>query len=100
MSNKKVNRQAGIHLHKTDPKQAVRRSKNGATHGPTVKPEFYWILIARNGKTIARSSETYKRKAGAVKSIVVAAAIFLGGNPYELIPYYDHTLDGTPKKHC
>lgn len=95
----KVNRQAGIHLHKTEPKQAVKKSKNGATYGPSVKPEYYWILIARNGKTIARSSETYKRKAGAVKSIYISASIFLGGLPYELIPYYDHTTEGTPKKH-
>lgn len=85
----KQNRKPGIHLHKTKPRTIEL--------GP---PEYYWILIAKNGKTIAKSSETYKRKAGAVKSIYVAATIFLGGKPYELIPYYDHTLEGTPVKYC
>ena len=86
----KVNRQAGIHLHKT-----VRQYKIGGK----VYTEYYGTLIAKNGKTIARSYETYKRKAGAVKSIYISASIFLGGLPYELIPYYDHTLEGSPKKH-
>ncbi len=92
MSNKKVNRKAGIHLHRTASSKQIGNKNH-------IIVEWYWILIAKNGKTIARSSETYKRKASAVKSIYVAASIFLDGTPYELIPYYDHTLDGTPKKH-
>lgn len=73
----KVNRQAGIHLHKTI-----------APNYYTGKHEWYWVLIARNGKTIARSSETYTRKSGAVKSMKIARSIFvnLGGDCY-----YDHT---------
>ena len=94
----KVNRQAGIHLHKTKVRTGSIKS-NMATKD-LYEEQYYWILIARNGKTIARSSETYKRKAGAVKSIVVATGIVLGRTPYALIPYYDHTVEGTPKKHC
>lgn len=86
-------RQPGIHLH-----------KNSGTHKVGSKlqnyHEYYWILIARNGKTIARSSETYKTKRSAVRSIVVAAGIFLGGKPYELIPYFDHSQPGVPVKYC
>lgn len=77
----KQNRQAGIHLHKTGPKTNLQY-------------EYYWILIARNGKTIARSSETYKRKAGAVKSIAIAAAHFDNNNHY-----YDHTTGVVADKH-
>lgn len=73
----KVNRQAGIHLHKTI-----------APNCYTGKHEWYWILIARNGKTIARSSETYKRKKSAVYSIEVASSIMTGEIP---ISYFDHT---------
>jgi uncharacterized protein YegP (UPF0339 family) len=63
------------------------------------RDEYYWHIVARNGRIIARSSETYTRKAGAVKSILTAAGIFLGGKPYELIPYYDHSEPNSPKKH-
>lgn len=75
------NRKPGIHLHKT----AYKHVSTGKYC------EYYWILIARNGKTIAKSSETYKTKRAAVRGIEIAATIFLGGKPYELIPYYDHT---------
>lgn len=37
-----------------------KRSKNG---------EFFWHIIHRNGKEIARSSETYKRRLSAVRSV-------------------------------
>lgn len=93
----KVNRQAGIHLHKT--KVRVGSIKSNLATKELYEEQYYWILIAKNGKTIARSSETYKRKGSAVKSIVVATGIVLGRTPYTLIPYYDHTLEGTPKKH-
>lgn len=97
----KANRQAGIHLHKT--KKTIRHGRNTKSGvpaiGPLTKEEFYWILIARNGKTIARSSETYKRKAGAVKSIVVSVGILLGSKPYDIITYHDHTLEGSPIKY-
>lgn len=85
----KVNRQAGIHLHSS----VIKRS-NGRVI--TATKEYYWILIARNGKTIARSSETYKRKARAVKSIKLADDLFLCHSHY-----YDHstlTTKGNPEK--
>lgn len=75
---KQNNRQPGIHLHKTKPRTIDL--------GPA---EWYWILIAKNGKTIAKSSETYKRKAGAVKSIRIVASHF-ENNHY----YYDHVGGG------
>lgn len=79
----KTNRKPGIHLHKTE----ARRVLTPTT--PDYYPaEWYWILIARNGKTIAKSSETYKTKRAAVRSIVVAADIISGLPPVE---YFDHT---------
>lgn len=86
----KQKRQAGIHLHRTSWK-SVKTGKYC---------EYYWILIAKNGKTIAKSSETYKTKRSAVKSILIAACIFKARIPLEMIPYYDHTLEGSPKKYC
>ncbi len=75
---KQSSRKPGIHLHKTTGKVGLR--------GNIDKTEWYWILIAKNGKTIARSSETYKTKRAAVKSIKVAENLFLGNTEY-----YDHT---------
>lgn len=74
----KTNRKPGIHLHTT---QGVKRGKTFIT-------EYYWILIAKNGKTIARSSETYKTKRAAIRSMKVTAEIFTGHKPKS---YYDHT---------
>lgn len=79
----KQNRKPGIHLHKT-----VNRV---TAMGENIN-EFYWILIAKNGKTIARSSETYKTKRATLRSMRVAAEIFTGHKP---IYYYDHTTGGT-----
>jgi uncharacterized protein YegP (UPF0339 family) len=73
----KVNRKSGIHLHKTVVPPYEWK-----------KQEWYWIIIAKNGKTIARSSETYKRKKSAVYSIEVAASIMTGQIPKN---YFDHT---------
>lgn len=81
----------GIHLYKT-----IVKRKVGAKF--QYRSEFYWNLIAPNGKEITRSSETYTRKVNAKKSILVAAAIFLGGKPYELIEYYDHSEKDSPLK--
>lgn len=57
------------------------------------KKEYYWHITARNGRIIARSSETYTRKSGAVKSIKVAALAFQDsltiGGVYKA--YYDHS---------
>lgn len=80
----KQNRKPGIHLH-TSVRYSGAKGKNKTT-------EYYWILIARNGKTIARSSETYKRKGSAVRSIEIASFIMSGQIP---MFYYDHTTGGT-----
>lgn len=76
----KKNRKPGIHLHKTKPRTIDL--------GPA---EYYWILIARNGKTIAKSSETYKRKRSAVDSIRVAAKLFAGSAGAIGWNFYDHS---------
>lgn len=87
-------------MHKTK-----ARRKLTATTPEYYPAEYYWILIAKNGKTIARSSETYKRKGSAVASIRIASKLFAGtfgmfGGYFidhtkpgvEFINYYDHKL--------
>lgn len=83
MPKQKQNRKPGIHLHKT----VERVTKLG-----TDLNEYYWILIAKNGKTIARSSETYKTKRSAVRSIKIAERHFLFNNHY-----YDHSMKTTER---
>ena len=87
----KTKNKTGIHLYKTMPFIA----DNGQAKR---KPFWFWHIVARNGRIIARSSETYTRKSGAKKSILIAAEIFLDGKPYELIPYYDHSKPDCPLK--
>jgi hypothetical protein len=84
MSNTK--NKPGIHLHKTE----------HYTGG--VEVTWYWNIIASNGREIARSSETYTRKAGAVKSIKVAARIFMDSlnAPDVYKAYYDHSKPDCP----
>jgi uncharacterized protein YegP (UPF0339 family) len=72
----KQKRQPGIHLHKT----AWKSVSTGKYC------EWYWILIAKNGRTIARSSETYKTKRAAIKSIEIVAKHFENNQHYT-----DHT---------
>lgn len=79
----KQNRQPGIHLHKT--KELVA---SGRSQPDIYEDRWYWILIAKNGKTIARSSETYRSKRAAVKSIKIVELWFVEHNHY-----YDHTTD-------
>lgn len=79
----KQNRKPGVHLHKT----AERVTKLG-----TDLNEFYWILIAKNGKTIAMSFKPYKTKRATLRSMKITAEIFTGHKP---IYYYDHTTGGT-----
>jgi uncharacterized protein YegP (UPF0339 family) len=50
------------------------------------KPEWYWNVVASNGRIIARSSETYTRKGNAVKSMKAAARVF-----HNTKMYYDHS---------
>lgn len=77
----KVNRKAGIHLFNA-PYKGIDGKMNQM---------WYWILIARNGKTIARSSETYKRKRSAVDSIRVAAKLFADSAGAIGWNFYDHS---------
>jgi len=69
----------GIHLYQTMVKKKV-----GARY--QVKVEYYWHIVASNGRIIARSSETYSSKAGAAKSIKVAYDILFSEGMY-----YDHS---------
>jgi hypothetical protein len=87
MSNKKVNRMPGFHLFKTRPRDA-RAIK-------LYVPEFYWIFIAKNGKTIGRSSEMYRTKRSATKSINVFLSMV---DAQDLCLYYDHTPKGKEKE--
>lgn len=67
---------AGIHLKSTTgPKERMYAD------------EYYWIAVAKNGRTIARSSETYKRKEACVKSMRILERIFSG-----YVRYLDHTV--------
>jgi hypothetical protein len=84
----KTKNKPGIHLHKT----SRRVSELGINQW-----EYYWNIIASNGRIIARSSQTYSRKAGAVKSIKVVASLFYfqfqdNGKP----AYYDHSKKDSP----
>jgi uncharacterized protein YegP (UPF0339 family) len=72
----------GIHLHR---RKSVYQDING---------QYYWNIVAKNGRIIARSSETYTRKAGAVKSIAIAAMIFAPDAINNL--YYDHSKPDSP----
>lgn len=62
------------------------------------RKEYYWHIVASNGRIIARSSETYTRKSGAVKSIKVAARIFILGYDSTGPQYYDHSKPDCPLK--
>lgn len=84
---KKSNRQPGIHLHKTSVYAGA--IKTDKVNKNIYEVQWYWILIAKNGRTIAKSSETYKRKAGAIRSIEIVASHFENN-----MHYYDHTTGG------
>jgi uncharacterized protein YegP (UPF0339 family) len=55
------------------------------------KSWFWWQIVSKNGRIIARSSETYTRKAGAIKSMKVAELIFV-----EASTYHDHSKPDSP----
>jgi uncharacterized protein YegP (UPF0339 family) len=77
----------GIHLLET--KGAVIHHKPR-----TYAKQYYWHIVARNGRIIARSSETYTRKAGAVKSIKIVSKIFCTNPAWN--SYYDHSKPDSP----
>jgi hypothetical protein len=76
----------GIHLYKT--------TGGFSPSSPDRKPQWHWHIVARNGRIIARSSETYTRKGNAVKSIATAAMIFAPDAINNL--YYDHSKPDSP----
>jgi uncharacterized protein YegP (UPF0339 family) len=75
---KKKTLEPGIHLYRTNV------TKTGKSAG--IKSEWYWNLITSNGRELARSSETYSSKGGAIKCIL-SVAMFFDQNQH----YYDHT---------
>jgi uncharacterized protein YegP (UPF0339 family) len=77
----------GIHLLET--KGAVIHHKPR-----TYAKQYYWHIVASNGRIIARSSETYTRKSGAVKSMKVVKRIF--GITVGNHSYYDHSKPDSP----
>lgn len=81
-------------MHKTKNKPGVHLIEDFAASVDGTTLCYYWHIVARNGRIIARSSETYTRKSGAVKSIKVAAIAFdcAGVHPY----YYDHSKPDSP----
>lgn len=89
MPKQKQNRKPGIHLHTTE---ILMPAKKGKSKSETyISKEFYWTLIAKNGKTIARSTDTHKRKAVALRSMKVAADIFAESVGLTGGHYFDHT---------
>lgn len=86
----KTNRKPGIHLHKTQ-RFGFKITKGTPKPVGAIQAQYYWILIAKNGKTIARSSETYKAKRAAVRSINVMLDML---DAQDMCLYYDHTPKG------
>lgn len=81
MKAKTPKHKPGIHLHKSYNWKPVKK-----VNGYQGRTEWYWHIVASNGRIIARSSEAYTRKGNAVKSIKAAARVFYGTTLY-----YDHS---------
>lgn len=90
--SKQPKHKSGIHLYRT----AVSSFKKGGVY--YIKTHWYWHLVSRNGRIIARSSETYTRKGNAVKSINVARKIFQDSIAVAGVykAYYDHSKPDSP----
>jgi uncharacterized protein YegP (UPF0339 family) len=72
----KTKNKPGIHLLRT---KSIYGDLNG---------QYYWHIVSKNGRIIARSSETYTRKSGAVKSI--KTTLFIFGQVSQGM-YFDHS---------
>jgi hypothetical protein len=84
----KIKNKPGIHLIK---------KRSGVTELGVNTYHFYWHIVSRNGRIIARSSETYTRKVGAVKSIRAIARMFCFQAQDNGFPgYYDHSKPDSP----
>jgi uncharacterized protein YegP (UPF0339 family) len=61
------------------------------------KTWYWWKIVSKNGRIIARSSEAYTRKSGAVKSIRIVARTFYEQTlPKGKPMYYDHSKKDSP----
>lgn len=80
----------GIHLY--NDKRPVDNKKTGRFEKYVT--EWYWNIVASNGQEVARSTKTYTRKSGAVKSIKVAAIVFNSHPGWNM--YYDHSKHDSP----
>jgi uncharacterized protein YegP (UPF0339 family) len=90
MSSKQPKHKPGIHLFKQH--HWCKPGKNGNN-----KEEWYWHIVSRNGRVIARSSESYTRKGNAVKSIhVVANLFYVQFQENGICAYYDHSKPDSP----
>lgn len=67
----KQNKMPGFHLYKGSSKHV-----------------FYWNFRSKNGRIIAKSSEDYNSKQGAIKNIQVIIKLL---DATDLCLYYDHT---------
>jgi uncharacterized protein YegP (UPF0339 family) len=85
-------------MSKTKNKPGIHLLETKWKHVLTGKPDYHWHIVSRNGRIIARSSETYSRKSGAVKSISTTFKIFQDslavGGVYKA--YYDHSKPDCP----
>jgi uncharacterized protein YegP (UPF0339 family) len=77
----------GIHLFK---------ERSGVTEMGENTWHYFWHIVARNGRIIARSSETYSRKSVAVKSIKIAGQAFWDVTNPNWNFYYDHSKKDSP----
>jgi uncharacterized protein YegP (UPF0339 family) len=82
----KKNRMPGFHLHRAE---RLRLHKGNVS----ITREWYWILIAVNGKTLS-TSEMYTRKRNAVGGIRSAIRTITNLGPDG---FYDHCVNGAVK---
>ena len=84
----KAKNKPGIHLMVSENTVRVVNKK--------VKPMFYWHIVSKNGRIIARSSETYSSKRAAVKSIKTTGQAFWDICTENWASYYDHSKPESP----
>ena len=60
----------------------MKKTTSPGIHLVKSKGKFFWRLMGKNGKELARSSEVYNSKQGAVKGITAAFKVFAGAYSY------------------
>lgn len=93
MSKSKTKHKPGIHLFNIRRLKPARKKK-GEKQKLVMADNWFWHIVSKNGRIIARSSEIYTRKGNAVKSIATAAMIFAPDAINNL--YYDHSKPNMP----